>query len=195
MSFPSTSTRSAWVQSDTVHSVLKAGEEGAVDTYVVCPSVVYGTAAVGAKTVGVGYQLILGNAKPLGYVPYVGDGSAVLSTVHILDVLPFLQRIIERAAAGPAEGSAYSRYYLLETQRVSWKALATELAGIMHERGVFSSAEPKSVSIDMAGEGEVKYLVGSNMLIQGDRAASMGYKATQPSILQQVHKALADVPL
>lgn len=66
-------------QSDTL--VLQAGAENAVDTYIVCPSVVYGGADVSAPTLGVGYSLLIGNAKPLGYVPYVGDGTAVVSTV------------------------------------------------------------------------------------------------------------------
>lgn len=66
-------------QSDTL--VLEAGADNAVETYIVCPAVVYGGASVSAPTMGVGYSLITGNAKPLGYVPYVGDGTAVLSTV------------------------------------------------------------------------------------------------------------------
>jgi len=66
-------------QSDTL--VLQAGAENAVDTYIVCPSVVYGGADVSASTLGVGYSLLTGNAKPLGYVPYVGDGTAIVSTV------------------------------------------------------------------------------------------------------------------
>ena len=66
-------------QSDTL--VLEAGAENSVDTYIVCPSVVYGGADVNASTLGVGYSLLTGNAKPLGYVPYVGEGTAVVSTV------------------------------------------------------------------------------------------------------------------
>lgn len=93
----------------------------------------------------------------------------------MLDVVPCLLKIVERAAAGPAERSAYNRFYILETQHVTWMELATQLAHIMHQKGIFSSPEPKSVSIDQAGEGEVKYLTGSNMLIHGDNAAKMGY--------------------
>jgi hypothetical protein len=66
-------------QSDIL--VLEAGAEAAVDTYVVCPSVVYGGASISAPTGGVGYSLVAGNAKSLGYVPYIGDGTAVISTV------------------------------------------------------------------------------------------------------------------
>lgn len=68
-------------QSDTL--VLEAGADNAVETYIVCPSVVYGGASVSSPTMGIGYSLIVGNAKQLGYVPYVGEGTAVVSTVRM----------------------------------------------------------------------------------------------------------------
>lgn len=71
-------------QSDTL--VLQA--EG-IDTYIVCPSVVYGGASAGVKTMGVGYSLLTGYAKPFGYVPYIGDGTAILSTVCHSHLTPY----------------------------------------------------------------------------------------------------------
>ncbi|KAL6924034.1 hypothetical protein FSST1_001308 [Fusarium sambucinum] len=177
-------------QSDTL--VLEA--EG-IDTWIVCPSVVYGGASIGSKTLGIGYSLLIGNAKPLGHVPYVGDGTAILSTTHVLDLVDFLVNISDVAAKGPAEGTTYSRYYLLETSRVTWKNMATQLAKAMHARGIFATAEPKSVPFEAAGQGEVKHLVAANMLIKGDRAAVMGYKAKHPSILEQVHEDIKEVTI
>ncbi|KAM0543303.1 hypothetical protein ACHAPJ_012387 [Fusarium lateritium] len=175
--------------------VLEAGAVDGLDTYIVCPSVVYGGASVSATTMGIGYQLIVGNAKPLGYVPYVGDGTAVVSTCHVLDLIDFLVKISHVVAEGPAQGTAYSRYYMLETSRVAWKDLATELAKVMHARGIFSSPEPKNVPVEQAGEGDVKYLVAANMLIKGDRAAALGFEARHPSILEQVHEDLKEVSI
>jgi len=99
------------------------------------------------------------------------------------------------AAEGPASGTAYSRYYMLETSKVQWKDLATELAKAMHARGFFSSPEPKQVSFEQAGEGEVKHLVAANMLFKGVRAAAMGYNPKQASILTQIHKDLAEIAI
>lgn len=84
---------------------------------------------------------------------------------------------------------------MLETSRVAWKDLATQLAKAMHARGVFSSAEPKNVPFEEAGQGEVKHLVAANMLFKGDRAAAMGYKAKYPGILEQVHEDLREIPI
>ncbi|CAG7561789.1 unnamed protein product [Fusarium equiseti] len=177
-------------QSDTL--VLEAEE---VDTWIVCPSVVYGGASAGVKTMGVGYSLLTGYAKAFEYVPYVGDGTAILSTTHVLDLVDFLLKISDVAAQGPAEVTPHTRYYMLETSRVAWKDLATQLAKAMHARGILSSADPKNVTFEEAGEGEVKHLIAANMLMKGDRAAAMGYKARYPSILEQIHEDLKEIPI
>jgi hypothetical protein len=109
--------------------------------------------------------------------------------------MDFMLKITAIAAEGPAQGTAYSRYYMLETSKVQWKDLATELAKAMHARGFFSSSEPKQVFFEEAGEGEVKHLVAANMLLKGDRAAAMGYEPKQASILTQVHKDLAEIAI
>lgn len=112
-----------------------------------------------------------------------------------MDLIDFLVKISDLAAAGPAQGTAYSRFYMLETNRVAWKDLATELAKVMHSKGIFASPEPKNVAFEQAGEGEVKHLVAANMLIQGDRASAMGFKPQHPSILTQIHEDLRDVAI
>lgn len=114
---------------------------------------------------------------------------------HVLDLVDFLVKISNVAAQGPAEGTQYSRYYLLETSRVAWKDMATQLAKAMHARGIFTTTEPKNVPFEEAGQGEVKHLVAANMLIKGDRAAAMGYKAKHSSVLEQIHEDLKEVPI
>jgi hypothetical protein len=121
--------------------------------------------------------------------------TADMTQAHVLDVVPFMLQIIELAASGPAQGSVYSRWYNVETQRVAWKDLAGELAKVMHKREIFSTAEAKSVGIEEAGQGEVKYLVAGNMLMKTNRSAKMGFKPSQPSILVQIHEDLKDVAL
>jgi hypothetical protein len=115
--------------------------------------------------------------------------------LHLGDAIPFLVKIFERAASGPAEGTAYSRYYILETARLPWKEVATALAEVMHYKSIFASPEPKRVPMDQAGHGEVKHLVAANMLVKGDRAAAMGFKATHPSMIEEMANDLKDAKL
>ena len=84
---------------------------------------------------------------------------------------------------------------MLETSRVQWKDLATELAKAMYAKGVFSSPLPKQVPFEEAGEGEVKHLVAANMLMKGDRAAAMGFEPKGASILTQLHEDLKDTTI
>jgi len=59
--------------------ILDAGNEGSINTFVVCQALTYGLAEGPLPSLGVGYKILIGNAKSVGFVPYVGDGSAVLS--------------------------------------------------------------------------------------------------------------------
>ena len=140
---------------------------------------------------GVGYNIFTHNAKQHGFVPYVGDGSAVASTVHVADGVPFLSKIVGIAGTEKPKGSAYSRYYILHGERVTWKDLGVALAKVLHAKGTVSSSEPKAVPAAEAGEGEIGVLIASNMLVQGDRAARLGFKVTQRSILDQLQEDLA----
>jgi hypothetical protein len=121
----------------------------------------------------------------------VGDGSAIASVVHVADGVLFLTKIVGIAGTEKPAGSAYSRYYILHGEQVTWKQLGAAVAKALHAKGELSSPEPKSVPAAEAGEGEIGTLIASNMLVKGDRAARLGFKATQPSILVELPKDLA----
>ncbi|KAH0831669.1 hypothetical protein AYO21_01867 [Fonsecaea monophora] len=170
--------------------VLEAGERGKIITYIVCFAMTYGPNIGPAPNLGVAYNLLTSNAKKQGYVPYVGDGSAVASLIHVGDGVPFLTKIVGIAGMQKPTGSAYSRYYILHGERVAWKDLSSELAKVLHAKGVVASPEPKAVPSADAGAGEIGALIASNMLVKGDRAARLGFKATHPSVLVQLHEDL-----
>ncbi|CAI7652364.1 unnamed protein product [Penicillium crustosum] len=170
--------------------ILDAGNEGNINTFIVCMALTYGLSDGPFPSIGVGYKILTSNAQSLGYVPYVGDGSSVLSVVHIDDGLKFLLRIVDIAATHKVVGSAESRYYITYGERVSWKDVAKVLARTLHKKGVLPSPEPRSVSIEEAGQGEIPKLLGSNMLVQGDRATELGFKAEAKSILESIPEDL-----
>jgi len=152
----------------------------------------YGSAPSPFSSLGIGYKLLTGNAISLGYTPYVGDGSAVLSTIHVNDALTFIYKIIDLAVAQKeVTGSAESRWYNIYGERVSWKDLATVLAKTLHSKGVLPDAEPRSVPLEQAGEGEIPKLIAANMLMKGDRAEKLGFKARERSILEHIPEDLA----
>lgn len=56
--------------------ILEAGEKGSINTWIVCPSVIYGTHDAAGGVQGVGVSGIIYTAQSLGFVPYIGDGSS-----------------------------------------------------------------------------------------------------------------------
>lgn len=65
-----------------LYSILDAGNEGSINTFIVCQALTYGVAEGPLPSLGVGYKILIGNAQSVGFVPYVGDGSALLSVVR-----------------------------------------------------------------------------------------------------------------
>ncbi|KZF26916.1 NAD(P)-binding protein [Xylona heveae TC161] len=170
--------------------ILDAGNEGSINTFIVCQALTYGTAEGPLPSLGIGYKILTGNAQSVGFVPYVGEGSAVLSVIHINDAINFILKIVDVAVTQEVTGSAESRYYIIYGERVSWKDLATALAKTLHKKGVFSSPEPRSVPLEQAGQGEIPKLLGSNMLVQGDRAEALGFKATAKPMVEHITEDL-----
>jgi len=164
--------------------ILEAGQRGKIITYIVCLAVTHGQNVLGSSaTLGVGYSILTGLAKGLGFVPYIGEGTAVLGAVHVEDTIPFIQKIVRMAGTEQPTGDAYSRYYILHGEKLNWRDFGKALAPILYAKGLVSSPEPRRISIDEAGEGEAKYLLAGNMLVRGDRAARLGFKPEHPSML------------
>jgi len=173
--------------------VLEAGQRGKIITYIVCLAVTYGQNVLGpSANLGVGYSIFTGLAKGLGFVPFIGEGTGVVSTVHIEDAVPFITKIVGVAGTEAPKGSAFSRYYILHGERLGWKEFGTALAPVLYAKGLVSSPLPKKVSMEEAGEGEVKHLIAGNMLVKGDRATRMGFKPTHESMLVAMKRDLGE---
>ncbi|KIW19596.1 hypothetical protein PV08_00169 [Exophiala spinifera] len=172
--------------------ILEAGQRGKIVTYIVCLAVTYGQNVLGPKAnLGIAYSIFTGLAKGLGFVPYIGEGTGLVSTVHVEDAIPFLTKIVGVAGTEKPQGSAYERYYILHGERLAWRDFAAALAPVLYAKGQISSPEPKRVTVDEAGEGEEKHLLAANMLVKGDRAARMGFKPTHESMLTAMKKDLS----
>ena len=70
----------------TAIRILDAGNGGSINTFIVCQALAYGLAEGPLPSLGVGYKILIGNAKSVGFVPYVGDGSAILSVVSLAEL-------------------------------------------------------------------------------------------------------------
>ncbi|KAI1611505.1 hypothetical protein EDD36DRAFT_420456 [Exophiala viscosa] len=163
---------------DTV--VLNAGKDSQIGTYVVFPSGIYGEAAGPVPALGVIQLVFREKAKELGFVPYVGEGSAIFNCLHVKAITPFMLLLLGLALQEDSpQGSVYERCFIIGGQEMPWKTASGAFARSLHAEGVISSPEAKSVKLEEAGAGELPMLMASNMPFVSPRAQRLGYKHEQ----------------
>ncbi|KAF3917697.1 hypothetical protein AA313_de0209932 [Arthrobotrys entomopaga] len=166
---------------DTV--VLNAGKNDGIDTYIVIPSAIYGASAGPISALGVVQSLMYEKAKELGFVPYIGEGTAISNGLHTKDVSRFVLTLIPKALQGKAEGSVYERLYILNGADGPWHVVSNAFAKFFYARGFINTPEAKSVSLDQAGGGEIPMLMAMDMRVVGPRAGKVGHRNEELSLL------------
>lgn len=174
------------MHANNLNRVIEAGNAGYANTYIIFPSGVYGR-SLGPKPVpGVIQLLAKLQAEELGFMPYIGEGSAIFQSLHVEDFPPFVLKVVDEALKSPEPtGSIYSRFYIVTSQETSWKDTGNAFAKLFHAQGIVSSPEAKSVPFGQAGNGELAHLLQpSSMLLRNDRARRLGYKPVKEGLLE-----------
>ncbi|TDL19367.1 NAD(P)-binding protein [Rickenella mellea] len=163
--------------------LLKAGEDGYASTYIICPTAVHGVGkGPVAKTTGI-YRYFLGAALEAGAVTFIGEGSNILSFVHVDDVVALFIKVISIALAGPPTTSPYERYFIATTEDSTWKEFAGAFAKAVHSTGKIPTAVPKSITAEEARRPAV---LGSNSLLEPMRAREIGWEPNGASVYDTV---------
>ncbi|KAJ9607273.1 hypothetical protein H2200_008346 [Cladophialophora chaetospira] len=168
---------------DTV--VLNAGKEGKIRTYIVFPSGIYGEAAGPVPALGVIQLVFREKVKELGFVPYVGQGTAIFNNLHVRSITPFMLKVLDHALQEQSpQGSVYERCYLIGGQEVPYKEVSEAFAKLFYAEGLTSSSEAKSVPLEEAGEGELPMLMASDMRFVSNRAKALGWKHDEVGLIE-----------
>ncbi|KAH8104356.1 NAD-binding protein [Phellopilus nigrolimitatus] len=158
--------------------IMKASEEGHVNSFIICPPIVFGRGSGPVKRESVFFKLVLAGANILERkeMVYIGEGSNVNGAVHIDDLVEAYHLIFKLAlATGPGllASSPYSRYYVAGSIRVDWKTLATIFATELHKRGLIKSPVPVSVSYEDAGS--FNWYMAKNTAMRNGRILELGW--------------------
>lgn len=139
---------------------------------------------------------MLEKAKELGFVPYVGDGTAIPNQLSAKAVTPFVLKVLDLSLEPSApQGSPYERTYALGGTEIGWKEVSNVFAQAFHKKGIVKSPEARSVSPKEAGEGEIPMLMSHDTRFIGPRAEKMGFKYEKPTLLEFVRNGGDVMPL
>ncbi|KIW24385.1 uncharacterized protein PV07_10103 [Cladophialophora immunda] len=172
---------------DTV--VLNAGKRGNIGTYIVFPSGIYGEAAGPIPALGVVQLIYREKARELGFVPYVGEGSAIFNCLHVNAIAPFMLKVLDLALhEDTPQGSVYERCFLIGGPEIAWKEASEAFSKALHAEGIVPSSQARSVTLEEAGEGELPMLMASNVKFVSHRAEGLGYVHNEVGLVEFLSK-------
>lgn len=129
-------------------------------------------------------------AEELGFVPYIGDGSALFNALHVKAITPFMLKVLDLALREDTpQGSVYERTFLIGGPAIPYKVAGEAFAKYLHTQGVVSSPQARSVTKEEAGAGELPMLMASTMRFESNRAKKLGYKNEEIGLVEYLEAA------
>ncbi|KAF8603601.1 NAD(P)-binding protein [Ceratobasidium sp. AG-I] len=174
--------------------VFAAHNSGIAETYIVCPSFVYGkgTGPVNKKSIPIPFFIKIALARRKAV--YVGEGANIWSNIHIQDLTRLYLTVTKHALAqhGPASKvDAYNNFFFASSGEKSIKGVAELIAPLLYEKGLVDSAGAESVTV-----GEEKALsvyLGQTSRVLSKRAESLGWSPKEASLEDTLQGDLEDV--
>jgi nucleoside-diphosphate-sugar epimerase len=165
---------------DTV--VYNAGLAGKIGTYVIYPCIIYGRSAGPVNALGVIQYFMHLKVKELGFVPYIGAGTAITNALHVNTTVDFTLLVLAQSLKeDQPQGSVYERVYFIGGKEAPWKDVANWFAKAFFAAGVSKEDKARSVSVEEAGEGEIPMLMSRDMKFISPRAQELGFRGNDNS--------------
>jgi nucleoside-diphosphate-sugar epimerase len=174
---------------DTV--VLGAGNTTKIKTFIVFPPVIHGFSAGPTKALGVVQYLMKAKADELGFIPYVGKGTALVNALHAKDVSGFVILLLSKALSPSSlaeNDSPYERCFNIGGEFLEWKDAANAFAKALYKKGLVKEGEARSVSLEEAGEGEVPQLMASDQSYSMRRSQKLGLEVKEAGLIEFLEK-------
>ncbi|KLO11812.1 NAD(P)-binding protein [Schizopora paradoxa] len=168
--------------------ILKAGQEGYVNTYIVCPGGVNGAGWGPVSKVTIYVKYVVGTILQQKTAIKIGEGSNVFGFVHIKDLTSFyveLFRSVLKLDGKAVGGSPYTRYYIISKENVAFKSIQEGIASELFKRGLLPSKNLATKSFEELGP--LAKLVAANTLLKPERARQdFGWEPKHPLIVETI---------
>ncbi|HWO60741.1 MAG TPA: NAD-dependent epimerase/dehydratase family protein [Umezawaea sp.] len=156
-------------------SILAAAGRG-IRTVVVCPTLIYGH-GLGLRRDSYQVPQLIGLARRDGVPGHVGEGLNVWSAVHVEDLADLYVLLVEKGEAGT--------FLYAENGEASFADVAAAIG-----RALGQEAPPRpldfAAATELWGEGAATFTMSSNVRVRADRARSLGWAPSRPSVLDWI---------
>ncbi|KAL7813594.1 hypothetical protein V8C44DRAFT_327215 [Trichoderma aethiopicum] len=128
-------------------TVVQAGEEFNVPTYILMHPTIYGTGSGPFNKRSIQIPFLARRAVKKGYAEYIGEGKGVWDHVHIDDTSKMYELLLEKLFANATVPSGRRGIYFGGKGRHTWKQASEGLAKAGFAAGVLKEAEPRSIGL------------------------------------------------
>jgi len=167
--------------------IFAAGEQGAIDTYIIAPSTVYGTGRGPVRKISQQVNGIVLLALQNQQVLQLGPGTGEWNNVHIDDLTDLFVLVLEDAlassdaTANPAKTtSAYGRFFWGSARTHVWGDISKRLAVLLHKKGLVTTDEVKSVPLEV--EPRLLFVSNNSRTVANRGLKVLGWKPTAKSL-------------
>jgi nucleoside-diphosphate-sugar epimerase len=153
---------------------------------IMIPPVIYGVSSAGRLSIQL--PTMARYAIKHGYAGHIGKGLSVWSQVHIKD-LARAYVLLLHWLEGSDSGEIYENpYFFCENgAELSWGECAAEIGRVLRDRGVFESAQtrtiPRDLYNDIFGADYTDVVLGSNSRNRAHRLRKLGWEAREKGTL------------
>ncbi|KZW01417.1 NAD(P)-binding protein [Exidia glandulosa HHB12029] len=158
--------------------VFEADRAGHLSGYIVAPSVVWGAGSGPIHRTTFINGLYVSLAQAFKRAVVIGDGSNIMATVHVDDVVSLHLLLLERGLSEKdLQASPFAKFYIASTYDQPTKDVIQVVTNFFHDKGLYPSAQLESLSLAEA----VKlhpwaFVIAKNTPMKAERARAVGWK-------------------
>ncbi|KAG8882967.1 hypothetical protein FRB97_007454 [Tulasnella sp. 331] len=169
--------------------IFNAGDTGAIETYIIAPSTIYGTGRGPVRNISQQVNGMIRIALKEKEVLRVGAGTNEWNNVHIDDLMDLYTLVLDLALSDTRiPNSSYARFFWGSAHTHVWGEVAKDLAVFMYRKGLVDSDEVKSVTVS-----EYPELIGvaTNSRTVANRGLRvLGWKPTGRSLKETLEEEI-----
>ncbi|KZV67791.1 NAD(P)-binding protein [Peniophora sp. CONT] len=157
-------------------AILKAGEEGYVTNFTICPVNIVGPGSGPIRVPSQFVKLLVSFLLQYKQPTYPGEGSSRYNYVHIDDLLDLYMRVLDVIATGKqVDASSYTRFHIGDDSEVDTKTAASIYGAELARLGLLSSADLGSVPVEKVDPS--MSVLAHDVRVRGDRGRTvLGWK-------------------
>jgi len=174
-------------------AVYEVGNAGQVDTFIICPPLIYGTSTSPFNRDSQQLPGLIRSAIKHGRAVHVGKGVNIWSNVHVDDLVDFYILLLEKALAGEAPKNNEG-YYFTENGQHNFLELSEHIGQSLVKHGVFKDPTSEGIvnNTDVIPL-MLQYATGGNSRSRAVKARKLGWKPHGVSLFESIDETVGRI--